>query len=79
MVWEGPRHGSVGFWKVKVVQKATELRRLLADVEANGIDCLAEAAQPLGDVFVVAPDREQSATSHSLTLHHPLRPVALRG
>jgi 5'-nucleotidase len=24
---------------------------------------------------VVAPDREQSATSHSLTLHHPLRPV----
>ena len=26
-------------------------------------------------MFVVAPDREQSATSHSLTLHHPLRPV----
>src|SRR6185503_15584399 len=42
---------------------------------AHGIECLAEAAQPLGDVFVVAPDREQSATSHSLTLHHPLRPV----
>ena len=32
-------------------------------------------AEPLGDVYVVAPDREQSATSHSLTLHHPLRPV----
>jgi 5'-nucleotidase len=31
----------------------------------------------LGEVFVVAPDREQSATSHSLTLHHPLRPVQL--
>jgi 5'-nucleotidase len=42
---------------------------------AHGIDCLAEAAEPLGEVFVVAPDREQSATSHSLTLHHPLRPV----
>jgi 5'-nucleotidase len=42
---------------------------------AHGIECLAEAAQPLGDVYVVAPDREQSATSHSLTLHHPLRPV----
>jgi len=27
---------------------------------------------------VVAPDREQSATSHSLTLHHPLR-VKVRG
>lgn len=25
----------------------------------------------------MAPDREQSATSHSLTLHHPLRPVRL--
>jgi 5'-nucleotidase len=42
---------------------------------AQGIECLAAAAEPLGDVFVVAPDREQSATSHSLTLHHPLRPV----
>ena len=29
MVWEGPRHGSVGFWKVRIVQKTTELRGLL--------------------------------------------------
>jgi 5'-nucleotidase len=42
---------------------------------AHGIECLIEAAEPLGQVSVVAPDREQSATSHSLTLHHPLRPV----
>src|SRR6059036_2343947 len=42
---------------------------------AHGLECLQEAAQPLGEVVVVAPDREQSATSHSLTLHHPLRPV----
>src|SRR5579872_6702873 len=42
---------------------------------AHGIECLVAAAEPLGDVTVVAPDREQSATSHSLTLHHPLRPV----
>lgn len=42
---------------------------------ANGIDCLVAAAEPLGEVTVVAPDREQSATSHSLTLHHPVRPV----
>lgn len=40
---------------------------------ALGIRILAEAARGLGDVTVVAPDREQSATSHSLTLHHPLR------
>jgi len=44
---------------------------------AHGIDCLVEAAEPLGEVHVVAPDREQSATSHSLTLHHPLRPVRI--
>ncbi|MFN0098252.1 MAG: 5'/3'-nucleotidase SurE [Gemmatimonadaceae bacterium] len=44
---------------------------------ARGLDCLERAAQPLGEVWVVAPDREQSATSHSLTLHHPLRPVQL--
>jgi broad specificity polyphosphatase/5'/3'-nucleotidase SurE len=27
----------------------------------------------MGDVVVVAPDREQSACSHALTLHRPLR------
>jgi 5'-nucleotidase len=42
---------------------------------AHGLDCLIRAAEPLGEVTVVAPDREQSATSHSLTLHHPLRPL----
>lgn len=42
---------------------------------AYGLQCLGEAAAPLGEVTVVAPDREQSATSHSLTLHHPIRPV----
>jgi 5'-nucleotidase len=45
---------------------------------AHGLECLVAAAEPLGEVTVVAPDREQSATSHSLTVHHPLRPV-LRG
>lgn len=40
---------------------------------ALGIRTLARAAGRLGSVEVVAPDREQSATSHSLTLHFPLR------
>jgi 5'/3'-nucleotidase len=40
---------------------------------AAGIHVLAAAARRIGDVTVVAPDREQSATSHSLTLHNPLR------
>lgn len=42
---------------------------------AHGLECLISAAEPLGEVWVVAPDREQSAMSHSLTLHHPVRPV----
>ena len=44
---------------------------------AKGLAVLERAAAPLGEVWTVAPDREQSATSHSLTLHHPLRPVQL--
>jgi 5'-nucleotidase len=40
---------------------------------ALGIRTLARAASRIGEVHVVAPDREQSATSHSLTLHFPLR------
>jgi 5'-nucleotidase len=40
---------------------------------AGGLQLLAQAAGRLGDITVVAPDREQSATSHSLTLHYPLR------
>jgi 5'-nucleotidase len=44
---------------------------------AKGLGVLEQACATLGDLAVVAPDREQSATSHSLTLHHPLRPVRL--
>ncbi|MBY0488984.1 MAG: 5'/3'-nucleotidase SurE [Gemmatimonadaceae bacterium] len=44
---------------------------------AKGLGVLERACEPLGELTVVAPDREQSATSHSLTLHHPLRPVRL--
>lgn len=40
---------------------------------SEGIKALAEAVSTVADVIVVAPDREQSASGHSLTLHHPLR------
>jgi 5'-nucleotidase len=40
---------------------------------ARGLRVLAAAARTLGEVAIVAPDREQSATSHSLTLHRPVR------
>lgn len=42
-------------------------------VYSEGLRLLARALAPLGEVTVVAPDREQSATGHSLTLHRPLR------
>ena len=42
-------------------------------VESDGLKALAEALAPLGEVIVCAPDREQSATSHSISLHRPLR------
>jgi 5'-nucleotidase len=40
---------------------------------AAGLRTLAQVARELGEVEIVAPDREQSATSHSLTMHFPLR------
>lgn len=40
---------------------------------SEGIEALFARLHDLGQIFIVAPDREQSATSLSLTLHHPLR------
>ena len=40
---------------------------------APGLALLGEVCAAVGQVTVVAPDREQSATSHSLTLHRPVR------
>ena len=42
-------------------------------IDAPGLALLAEVAGRIGDVFVVAPDRQRSGSSHSLTLHRPLR------
>src|SRR6266567_9244868 len=42
-------------------------------VHAAGLYALAAALDDLGDVYVVAPDREQSTVGHALTLHRPLR------
>ncbi|KAA0251864.1 5'/3'-nucleotidase SurE [Acidobacteria bacterium ACD] len=41
---------------------------------APGLAALERAAAEAGfETYVVAPDREQSASSHSLTMHRPLR------
>ena len=48
-------------------------------IHAEGLAALAEAMTELGDVWIIAPEREQSACGHALTLHRPLRPVAMGG
>ncbi|MFW6160846.1 MAG: 5'/3'-nucleotidase SurE [Acidobacteriota bacterium] len=40
---------------------------------AEGIQAIFKSLQDQGKIFLVAPDREISATSLALTLHHPLR------
>lgn len=40
---------------------------------ARGLEVLADVCRPEASVTVVAPDREQSGSSHSLTLGRPLR------
>lgn len=42
-------------------------------IHARGLTLLTESARGLGEIVVVAPDRQQSASSHSLTMHRPLR------
>lgn len=42
-------------------------------VRSEGIEALAEALAPLGEVTVVAPHAESSAIGHALTLARPLR------
>ncbi len=42
-------------------------------IDSNGIYVLAKEMMKLGEVFVVAPDRQQSAVGHALTVSKPLR------
>lgn len=41
--------------------------------QSSGVTALRDALATWADVVVVAPETEQSATSHSLSLHRPLR------
>ncbi|KIH77401.1 5'-nucleotidase /3'-nucleotidase /exopolyphosphatase [Geoalkalibacter ferrihydriticus] len=47
-------------------------------IHAPGLVALAQELSELGRIVVVAPDRERSATGHSLTLHSPLRAEEVR-
>ncbi|MEW6215110.1 MAG: 5'/3'-nucleotidase SurE, partial [Nitrospirota bacterium] len=42
-------------------------------VHSPGLVALFKAMKEIGDAYIIAPDRERSAASHSLTLHRPLK------
>jgi 5'-nucleotidase len=42
-------------------------------IQAPGLLALKKGLEPLGEVVVVAPERNWSASSHSKTMHKPLR------
>jgi len=42
-------------------------------IQAEGINKLIAVLEEHNEVFVVAPDRERSATGHKITMHRPLR------
>jgi 5'-nucleotidase len=46
-------------------------------INSPGIKALEESLAKIGRVTVIAPDRERSAVSHSITLHHPLRVIEI--
>jgi 5'/3'-nucleotidase len=41
--------------------------------QSEGLRALVGAVEPLGEVWVVAPETEQSASSHAISIHRPLR------
>ncbi len=48
-------------------------------IDAPGLTVLEEIASDLGhEVWVVAPEHDQSGVSHAVSLHHPLRVVQYR-
>jgi 5'-nucleotidase len=40
---------------------------------AEGLQALVKAVEDLGEVWVTAPEAEQSASSHAISIHRPLR------
>lgn len=42
-------------------------------IQSAGLTALATALSKLGEVWVIAPDRERTAVAHAVTLHKPLR------
>lgn len=47
-------------------------------INSPGLEMLAGALRPLGTCVVVAPDRDNSAASHSLTMNRPLKVTTIQ-
>jgi 5'-nucleotidase len=59
-----------------IVQEFTLVNILVTNddgINSEGLRVLAEALKELGEVFVIAPDRQRSAVGLSLTIERPLR------
>jgi len=70
--------GSAQVWNAALFSRigAMSLRILLSNddgYQAPGLKALWAALRPLAEVVVVAPDRDRSGASNSLTLDNPLR------
>lgn len=48
-------------------------------IDAPGLHALYMAIRDLGEVHVVAPEKVQSATSHAVTFHRPIRVIKHQG
>ncbi len=44
-------------------------------IHARGLHSLVEELSPIAELYLVAPDRERSATGHSITVFEPIRVV----
>lgn len=47
-------------------------------IYSDGLRHLVNALSPVAELYIVAPDREKSATGHAITLHKPLRVEKIR-
>jgi len=61
-----------------VIEKSKRLHILISNddgINAEGIYALVREIKTIADVTVIAPDKQQSAVGHAITMNYPLRVV----
>lgn len=69
-------HANIEYSERRARVRGTALKILVSNDDgylATGINALAKALSEVAEIVVVAPDRNHSGASNSLTLHTPLR------